>query len=435
MLKGKNGVRYYLFALSNFLAAFGGGMILGKGMGTITTTFVQGGSLLAFFVGTVLGLFFLQLVPEKWSKTFAYSFSFCGSLTSFCLLIIFYYYSINEKISGMVALLFFFLLSIRFGFWFYSRVYRASDAAGQQQRIAWVEFGYYAGIIFGLIIWEFLGVNMSIALIIDAFLQFSAGSMDLLANHMQKSPASKFNKQEREPLFRNIINNKPNEKIWGWRLASAVVFLTIGTQVVTFSLAHQVSGCLGSYILAFFYIGVAIAAIICGKFKIRLKWDRHKDRSQGYPVICYHLMKSEKRISFFLMGILPLLGILIAVLGILLWRWSVLISGDNHILFNNREILLLIFVCIAAFFYEILALAIIDRIGLEEKFLNRSGMVVRTYGLMGMGAAVSLWMLGIIENSLFGLISILGVCLVFTMLAVWKRSPTYFEDQIFVASE
>ena len=80
---------YYLYALSNLLAAFGGGMILGKGMGVINTSYLQGGSILAFFVGTVLGLVFLQAIPKKLSIIFARGFSIAGGFTSLILLSIF----------------------------------------------------------------------------------------------------------------------------------------------------------------------------------------------------------------------------------------------------------------------------------------------------------------------------------------------------------
>jgi hypothetical protein len=55
----KQDIRYYFFSFSNFIAALGGGMILGKGVGIIDQPFLQGGSILAFFCGNYAGTFFL----------------------------------------------------------------------------------------------------------------------------------------------------------------------------------------------------------------------------------------------------------------------------------------------------------------------------------------------------------------------------------------
>jgi len=73
-------ISFRLFALSNLMAAFGGGMILGKGVKIIDTPYLQSGSLLAFFIGTVLGLVFLQSIPKKFSKFMGRLFSIFGGL-------------------------------------------------------------------------------------------------------------------------------------------------------------------------------------------------------------------------------------------------------------------------------------------------------------------------------------------------------------------
>lgn len=124
-----------------------------------------------------MGLIFLQLVPKKFANHIGQMFSIFGGITSLFLFFIFYKYSINGEIYSLPASAFFFLLSVRFGFWFYSRVLRAANSAGFKKRIAWVEFGYYGGIILGLIIWQILNFEIALSsiLIIDAFMQFIAG--------------------------------------------------------------------------------------------------------------------------------------------------------------------------------------------------------------------------------------------------------------------
>ena len=108
----------------------------------------------------------------------------------------------------------------------------------------------------------------------------------------------------------------------------------------------------------------------------------------------------------------------IVILGINYWSWN-----NNSITFDSTMNILLIcfFVFIAAFFYEILALAILDRIGLEEKYSARSGMIIRTYGLMGIGAAISFWLFGITQSSFLGLLATLVVCLACASLAILQR--------------
>lgn len=422
MLQEKNAARYYLFALANFLAAFGGGMILGKGIGVISTTFlVRGGSILAFFVGTVLGLFLLQFIPNKWSKPLSYSFSFFGAAASLMTLYVFENYSVDGKISSCAALIFFFLLSIRFGFWFYSRVSRAACAAGEQQKIAWVELGYYGGMALGLIIWEFVEVDLFLgtALIIDAILQFGAGFIDIIANRFIKPPTLRQEPRDNQAPAKQIVP-LANQENWHWRLTIAVVLLTIGIQVVTFSVAHQVSERFGYYILAFFYVGVSVAAILCSQFKIRLIWDHLKGDKLGYASIRYHIREKENKISFFSLSLLSLFSVMMAVLGILLWRSDMHTDNDLFLVDSCRPGILL-FVCLAAFFYEILALAIMDRIGLEEKLSDISGLVMRAYGLMGVGAAISFWIIGLANSSLSALIFILGTCLPLSILFVRRR--------------
>jgi len=86
------------------------------------------------------------------------------------------------------------------------------------------------------------------------------------------------------------------------------------------------------------------------------------------------------------------------------------------------QIFFLLIVFGSAFFYEILALALIDRIGLEDRYASSSGMVIRTYGMMGIGAAISLWLFGITETTLYGLLGTLACCILLTAIATSKRN-------------
>ncbi|MBV9576709.1 MAG: hypothetical protein JO149_08815 [Gammaproteobacteria bacterium] len=416
----KQALRYYLFSLSNFLAAVGGGMILGKGVATIQIPALQGGSLLAFFVGTVIGLIFLQTTPKRFSNLFARWFSISGGTTSLILFGIFVTYEVNKTLSGKVAILFFILLSLRFGFWFFSRVLRAAAAAGQQQNIAWVEFGYYAGVISGLVIWLLLGIDigMAYALLLDAFLQFGAGLLDIFANRIPK-PLEKITSEsktvEEKQAAPAIVHHS---KIWSWRLAIAVMLLTVGVQVIVFNLAHQVSSQFSPYMLAIFYLGAAVSAIFCKKFNIRLEWVLHTAKSHSYAAI--FLGKSEINKKLNLLGITVFSALCVA---------AAIVLVNQHIgIANNQGIktfCLLALVFIATFSYEILALALLDRIGLEEKDAPQQNMVLRTYGLMSIAAAISLWLLQLVHSSLFYLILTLVGCFLFTFLSIWRRNFSY----------
>lgn len=422
--------RYYFFSVSNFIAAWAGGTILGKGIGVINTPFIHGSSILAFFVGTVLGLIFLHIVPKKSSFVIARWFSILGGLSSLILLFIFEYYAFDEKIKGITAIIFFFLLSVRFGFWFYSRVLRASEASGQQQRIAWVEFGYYFGMIFGLVIWQFLGFNISFsnALILDIFMQFSAGFLDLWASRIKVASLDKVISIS-EKIHPNIESFK-NEKKWSWRLSSAVIFLTIGIQVTIFSLSNQISKEFGTYILAFFYLGVSIAALFCKFYKIQIDWNPISTKKQGYAVLYSIANHRKPKISFLFSIIITAFIVSLAICSTFNWPWVFYFKGGD-LTFNKFAInpfLIFFFVTFSAFCYEVLALAILDRIGFEERILNQNGTLMRTYGFMGLAAAIAFWLLDMTKNSKLGLILIFSSCLLFSCLIIWKRNFVYLEN-------
>ncbi|HEX2548268.1 MAG TPA: hypothetical protein VHM20_00455, partial [Gammaproteobacteria bacterium] len=368
-------IKYYLSAISNFCAAIGGGIILGKGISILDNIYLKEGSMLAFFIGTVFGIIFLSIIPKKNSTKIAKYFSFFAGTLSLLLIFIFSKYSIEGKLINYSAWIFFAFLSFRFGFWFYSRVFRAASVAGLKQKIAWVELGYYTGIISGLILWNILDINIDIvgALVIDAILQFTAGSIDLYVNVKESSEST-------SNIKNKILTHKHN--FWYWRLAIAVALLTVGTQVIIFTLAHRVSLHFTSYILAFYYIGVSIAAYFCKTFKIQIHWHRH-------AFLEIHSRENTKRVNLTWYGFLNATCVGLSVFGISYWQWGTFLTK-----ISGAEILLLTFIALAAFLYEIFALSILDRIGLEERLANTQGMIVRTYALMGICAAVSLWILG-----------------------------------------
>ncbi|MFA5958967.1 MAG: hypothetical protein WC785_00440 [Tatlockia sp.] len=404
MLTGKNSIRYYLFSLANLIAAFGGGLILGKGIGVINSPYLHGGTILAFFIGTLLGLIFLQSIPERWSTTFANYFSVSGGITSLILLYIFESNSHNEQLYGHSAFLFFVFLSIRFGFWFYSRVMRASSAASSQHSVAWVEMGYYLGMVLGLIIWKLLNfhIDLGAALLLDACLQFTAGFLDFKSNKIVEAPSD-----EQIKITHITVENTSNNAslLWCWKLAGAVVFLTVAIQVVLFNAAHAMPDTVSSYLIATFYFGVAAAAFFCNRYQIRLNWDNRN-------FLAYlHSDKKKIKVRLSFMMLVSLVSVFFVVK-------AVSLSQNAWYL---PSYLLCFFVLIAAFIFEIMSVVLLDRIGLEERKLNSSGMIMRTYGLMGVGAAVGFWLLGFMANLVESAVIILLTCFLFITANCIKR--------------
>lgn len=407
---------YYLSSISNLLAAIGGGTILGKGVNVINNPFFQGGSILAFFVGTVFGLIFLQTIPKKISDLIARFFSILAGLISLILLFIFVNYSNNNQLMNNSAIVFFILLCIRFGFWFYSRVLRASSVAGYQQNIAWVELGYYSGMIGGLVFWNILNLNviMSTALIIDAFLQFSAGIIDLYVKY-QASKITQKNTNNISTDYSTI--KKIIHPAWYWNVALAVILITVGAQVIIFSLAHKVSTFFSPYILAVFYFGVSLAAYVYKLLQIEMSYKEKNFKT--YPIFLLHYKNNKVELSISLVTMFLTLSILLVIIGIVNLHWGIEIFSFP---LGLKGISILIFVAVAAFIYELFALALLDRIGLEERISNQSGYVMRTYGYMGMGAALSLWIINLSNYSFLGLTGLLIFCSLITLFCIKRNA-------------
>lgn len=388
----------HLLSLANFIAAFGGGTILGKAIKVLDNPYLHDGSILAFFVGITFGLMFLQIIPKSSAKLFSRWFSIGGGMTSIILLLIFKEHAYNNVLSGISAVVFFLFLSLRFGLWFFSRAIRASSVARQNQSIAWVELGYYSGMILGLILWKCTGIdiNLATALIIDASLQFAAGMMDL-RGYKLATPTPEIT----NALNENISFAKSYSSKLGIKLGLAVIFLTVGIQVIILSLTHQFSEYLSSWIIATFYFGAAIAAYVSKKLKIQLKWINTRNKSTCGTLYFGNGVNIYK-ISSINIGILSALSV-----------GATILITTNHL-----EIWLLVFTFLSAFFYEILALALLDKIGHEEQLSNRPGMLIRTYGLMGTSAAVGLWVIGLMNSSSNGLILTLLTCIACTLLTI-----------------
>jgi hypothetical protein len=381
MLNENLSSRYYLFSISNFIAAIGGGLILGKCASVIDYPGLKGSSIFAFFIGAILGLIFLQFIPKKLSKSLAKSFSIGCGITSFILYYIYKDFSLHDTLAGNPALIFFALLCVRFSFWFYSRVTRVSKSAEHKQSIAWTEFGYYIGMVLGLVVWQLLGleIDLKTALIIDIIFQFTAGLIDLYSFSLESSLTKSTSEEASAPDER--VSFKTNT-LWCWRLAVAVIFTTIGVQVTIFHAAHYVTEVFSSYILATFYSGVAFAAFIFSKYRLHVSWDDISGVATIASKINHHW-----QLNYLALFAVPAISVML----ILFQIYHSLTS------FNSFYVCILVF--ISAFMYEIISISLLDSIGSEEKASNSSSMLMKTYGLMSVGAAIGFWTLGLANNS------------------------------------
>ena len=111
----------------------------------------------------------------------------CG-FVSLIMYFVYVYLSNDGAFNDTKGILFFILLTIRFSLWFFSRVKRASESSGKEQSIAWVEFGYYFGMVLGLVVWKLSGFTISLiaALLLDFILQCCAGLLDIKAFSMKE---------------------------------------------------------------------------------------------------------------------------------------------------------------------------------------------------------------------------------------------------------
>jgi hypothetical protein len=399
--------RYYLFSVSNLIAAFGGGLILGKATNIIKTTYLHGGSILAFFIGSVLGLLFINLIPKKASNFCAKFFSIGCSFVSIVLYYFYQAFSINGLLSDWPAIGFFAFLCIRFSLWFYSRVIRASIAAGYQQSIAWVEFGYYAGMVLGLVFWDILDISLAlpIALLVDAAFQLFAGLLDVFSFY-SKNNSNKGTQTAQQP------QNAESSNLCS-RLSVSVILLTVGAQVVLFNAAHYLSHSISTYILASFYFGVAVSAFTCNKFKIFAIGDG------GLTHLSSNTRNKPLRLSIFA----ALFAMAIAIS-------AICCEIFDFMLFGYQGPVMITMVCfltfVAAFFFETVSLVFLDKI-------NSKDLVMQTYGLMGLFSALTFWAISMSDKNLLFSVVLVCTAVTYTVFSVvyplrLERSPRLFSD-------
>lgn len=424
ILSNKQNAPFYLLVLSNFIASFGGGTILGKGIHIIDLPLLQGGSILAFFIGSTLGIVFKPFITNLKSKAILRWFSIFCAITSLALLIVFNEFSAHGKFLDLYPTLTFFgLLSLRFSFWYYSRTTRVAEAILQQQNMALIDFGYYSGIIVGTLVWVLPGIDigMSIVLMIDIAFQFMAGVCDLLAYRMAKNTKKQpcnveATTEEQEKSNQGSVDV---DKSWIWRLTLSTLLFTISVQGVIFDLTHHLSEKFSPYILSFFYLGAAVSSVFCNRHNIALDWPIGQ-KNDCYAKITLDLQGKKRSIHFWVICMFLSLSVISAVL---MTEYGVL----NNITFKIGGILssmLLVFDFLSAFLIEVILIGIINRIGFEERNAKQKNMIMLTYGLMAMSLAIGFWTMGFFENIILDFTGVVVASFFIIMLLVNKRKNT-----------
>ncbi|HEX2548648.1 MAG TPA: hypothetical protein VHM20_02380 [Gammaproteobacteria bacterium] len=106
----------------------------------------------------------------------------------------------------------------------------------------------------------------------------------------------------------------------------------------------------------------------------------------GFATILFSQSGRDRKINFLLLNILSAIGVFSGI--IITYKSS--FHGISQLLIGIKEFLILLFIFIGTFFYGIIEMAILDRIGLEEKNSSKKGMILHAYGLMSIAAVLGL---------------------------------------------
>lgn len=389
----------HLLFFANFLAAIGGGIILSAGIGASKETFLRG-SILAFFAGAVIGLLLLRLMPQRWARSRAPWFSIGVGLLSLIL------FQLNPEsagpqgLTGTAGVFFTVILSIRFGLWFFARALRAQRVGVEEHGIALIELGYYTGVAAGLFVWSNSGRAALNPLLVDAVLQAVAGLIEVAAirgrrNHEDRTPVSQA--QGQVPRQAAVWNEAPGSLSsatnWYWRLAVAVTCLTVGFQAVPFSLSGMDVRGWRPYVMGTFYTGVALSALACSVFKIRVCCVEPR-RLFGNAAISSERSGIDLSLHFALITLVAAASMVAALSVIGFWPWHLVLS----------------LIAVAAFTYQILVLSLLDYIAKAEKLIGLDEMVMRTYLIAAVVTIISLWVLDRFPEGYVGRAALTLVC-------------------------
>ncbi|MFK8139415.1 MAG: hypothetical protein AB8E15_13730 [Bdellovibrionales bacterium] len=356
-----------VLAISNFISAFGGGSILGKASGILSIFGISVGSIFAFFVGTILGLFLLDLIQKKFSESAPKWMSLLGGICSLILIAIF---QLDQFDSNVISIFFLMVLCLRFCFWFLARIYRSNMASSNKNLLPIFEGSYVLGTICGILVFSFAGSGLSLLtiLIVDLITQLISFLFD-----------KKILIQEK--LAKKNIKVSANKKMV--LLISIFCLISIACQVSLFQISKLVPS--GYLLIVVFYIGMFAATIISLKKTPTLNFSNSS--------VSLLISKSTQLPTVLVIGILILLCLLLVAL----------LQQTSMLIFT----LLLSFLLSTV--YEILALGIVSEISKVASESSYPNGIAKSYSIMAISAAFAIFIFIVFDLSIFTILSV-SIC-------------------------
>lgn len=365
-----------LLGIANLITAFGGGAVLGSSIKIISISFIDVSSLLAFFVGTLLGLLFL-FKPSLIKNTEDWLLPIFGSLSSCVLFYLLYKYSDSSgRMLNISGLFFFIVLSLRFSFWFLSRIVRSDTMSTySKSSVPFIEGLFHLGTIISLVLFAlgFIKISLYEILIVDVIAQLISAVFDKIADIQEAELKKDISKKQLK-----------SSSLFKKELIILVLLLSISTfiiQVSYFHFVHMLPHRLGLISLAVFYLGLAVAGIYCTLGGVDFIESNHFGLIRlNYP----------KEISLNNLMVLS-----ISVFSMLL----------GYGLYNDNQI----FMCMISFFlgtisYEIFALSLINKISEIGEINKVTKSVAKSFAVMALFAVCGLFSFSLFQVNIEGLV-------------------------------
>lgn len=412
----------FLIAFANLLAAFGGGTVLHLALTVAKQEpefkLAWDAPFLALLIGTTIGLVLvglLNLIKTRWSRasrTAGGYLSFLGALVAIAVAIL--YQTHSDNCSGAIGVcrpielyVYYALLAVLFSLLFVPRILRSDAAAGYKQKIGWVEFCYAMGIVLALVSWPQIEKqipDLRTKLYIDAAFQIVAGLIDLASSRLSLRRAGERVADSPDVVADEIIPRKmkalPMNRGLFVKLTVAACALTIGIQIVSLEFREALVSEAAPYIFGGFYLGAALSALTYGLVLTKLEFPPTTSWLSSFGVVTITLNRKVHQIKFALISAVTALLLMSAIA--LNASQFIRCKGDGGC-GMELWVAMVTFVpltVMAAFLFEWLILTILDMVGFEARQKNRDGLVALSFGLMGMGAAVSVIFFSILEPGL-----------------------------------
>lgn len=429
-----------LLATSNLLAALGGGTLLGEARKVAKVEGLSGDTTIALFCGISLGLVVVIALPTRVKDRAPPLFSLAAVLASCALAAVLWTGGSKDDnvwtIEGTLAWFFWLLLVARFAVWFVARIFRTDYSAGQGGGIAWVELSYFVGTVLGLIAWKFIRLPISVLqlLVLDAFFQSVATVIDLRAVRAIAALRSTTQRPVMVPTNEKSSASRTATvaTVFDWSGYGALLFafssLTLAVQIVTFAFSGLALAArefaredlFGSSVLASSYLGAAMAAYLYNFASLRLVWPI-PDTAKAGMLSAAHGRWTQNVSIVWLITLIALLETAYIVCYFNgAWPWAVLLP-----------------IVAATIAYEVIALAVADRIGDLAKAARRPGMTAMAYAVSALLGTIALVILSTRPVTqptrllvAFAIISLLVAWGTLAWPRSWTRGILIIADQI-----